>query len=72
MTEVALIDATPHAPSVIRLLLDKLNISFRKSSTPPACRLHARSRRCLLDDEIGALMVLFPQSHLLDSIGWQS
>lgn len=66
MTEVALDTATPHAPSVIRLLLDKLGVPYRQvvehSHLPAASRVQA----VLLDDEVGALMVLFPQSHLLD------
>ena len=66
MTEVALIDATPHAPSVIRLLLDKLNISFREVFDAPGLSAARKVQAVLLDDEIGALMVLFPQSHLLD------
>ena len=66
MTEVALDTATPHAPSVIRLLLDKLGVAYREvvehPHLPPASRVQA----VLLDDEVGALMVLFPQSQLLD------
>ena len=66
MTEVALDTATPHAPSVIRLLLDKVGITYREvvehAQLPAASRVQA----VLLDDEIGALMVLFPQSQLLD------
>ena len=33
MTEVALDTATLHAPSVIRLLLDKLGVTYRESDT---------------------------------------
>lgn len=66
MTEVALDTATPHAPTVIRLLLDKVGVSYREvvehAQLPAASRVQA----VLLDDEIGALMVLFPQSQLLD------
>ncbi|MBC3414088.1 HDOD domain-containing protein [Pseudomonas sp. SWRI107] len=66
MTEVALDTATPHAPSVIRLLLEKLGVAFVEvpeyADLPAASRVQA----ILLDDEVGALMVLFPQSKLLD------
>ncbi|MBV4489219.1 aminoacyl-tRNA deacylase and HDOD domain-containing protein [Pseudomonas oryzicola] len=66
MTEVALDTATPHAPSVIRLLLEKLGVAYREvvehTQLPAASRVQA----VLLDDEIGALLVLFPQSQLLD------
>ncbi|MCI0914952.1 HDOD domain-containing protein [Pseudomonas putida] len=66
MTEAALDTATPHAPSVIRLLLEKLGIAYRE--VPEHTQLPAASRvqAILLDDEIGALMVLFPHSKLLD------
>ncbi|BCJ04484.1 hypothetical protein PRtIB026_A04830 [Pseudomonas sp. RtIB026] len=66
MTEVALDTATLHAPSVIRLLLDKLGVSFREVPEHPGLPAASRVQAVLLDDEIGALMVLFPQSQLLD------
>ena len=67
MTEVALATATPHAPSVIRLLLDKLGITYRRSARPRTiARRLAKVQAVLLDDAVGALMVLFPQSQLLD------
>ena len=66
MTEVALDTATPHAPSVIRLLLDKLGVPFRQVVEHPHLPAASRVQAVLLDDEVGALMVLFPQSHLLD------
>lgn len=66
MTEVALDTATPHAPSVIRLLLDKLGVPFREVSEHARLPASARVQAILLDDEVGALMVLFPQSQLLD------
>ena len=66
MTEAALNAATPHAPSVIRLLLEKLGIAYRE--VPEHARLPAAAKvqAVLLDDERGALMVLFAQSQLLD------
>lgn len=66
MTEVALDTATPHAPSVIRLLLDKLGVPFREVPEHARLPVNARVQAILLDDEVGALMVLFPQSQLLD------
>lgn len=66
MTEVALDTATPHAPSVIRLLLDKVGIAYREVLDHPQLPSEARVQAVLLDDEVGALMVLFPQSQLLD------
>ena len=66
MTEVALDIATPHAPSVIRLLLEKLGVAYvevpESPKQPPASKVQA----ILLDDEVGALLVLYPQSKLLD------
>ncbi|MGE7992820.1 HDOD domain-containing protein [Pseudomonas sp. NPDC089554] len=66
MTEVALDTATPHAPSVIRLLLEKLGVAYREVLEHPLLPAASRVQAILLDDEIGALMVLFPQSQLLD------
>ena len=66
MTEVALDTASPHAPSVIRLLLDTLGVAYREVSEHARLPAGARVQAILLDDEVGALMVLFPQSHLLD------
>lgn len=66
MTEVALDTATPHAPSVIRLLLDKLGIAYREVIDHPLLPPQAKVQAVLLDDAVGALMVLFPQDQLLD------
>ena len=66
MTEVALDTAAPHTPSVIRLLLEKLGIAYREVPEHPQLPASSRVQAILLDDEIGALMVLFPQSKLLD------
>ena len=66
MTEVALDTATLHAPSVIRLLLEKLGVAYREVPEHPSLPAASRVQAVLLDDEIGALMVLFPQSQLLD------
>ncbi|MBJ9974376.1 HDOD domain-containing protein [Pseudomonas sp. S75] len=66
MTEVALETAHPHAPQVIRLLLEKLGVGYREVREQPSMPVASRVQAVLLDDEVGALMVLFPQSHLLD------
>jgi HD-like signal output (HDOD) protein/prolyl-tRNA editing enzyme YbaK/EbsC (Cys-tRNA(Pro) deacylase) len=66
MTEVAHVDATPHAPTVIRQLLGKLAINYREvmddKVRPPAQKVQA----VLVDDSVGTLLVLFPQNHLLN------
>ncbi|CAM3642240.1 hypothetical protein CCOS865_00209 [Pseudomonas reidholzensis] len=66
MTEVALDTATPHAPSVIRLLLEKLGVDYREVPEHPRLPAASRVQAVLLDDEVGALMVLIPQDQLLD------
>ena len=66
MIEVALDTATPQVPSVIRLLLDKLGVAYREVPEHPQLPSEARIQAVLLDDSVGALMVLFPQSQLLD------
>lgn len=66
MTEVALDTATPHTPSVIRLLLDKLGIAYHEVIDHPQLAPEAKVQAVLLDDAVGALMVLFPQNQLLD------
>lgn len=66
MTEVALDTATPHAPTVIRLLLEKLGVAYREVLEHPSLPAASRVQAVLLDDEIGALLVLFPHSQLLD------
>ncbi|WP_296266933.1 aminoacyl-tRNA deacylase and HDOD domain-containing protein [Pseudomonas sp. UBA6562] len=66
MTEAALDTATPRAPSVIRLLLDKLGVAYREVQDHPSLPAERRVQAILLDDEVGALMVLFAHSQLLD------
>ncbi len=79
MTEVALIDATPHTPSVVRMLLDKLAIRYREVTDEPGLPASRKVQAVLLDDAVGALMVrseerravgalmvLFAQNQLLD------
>ncbi len=66
MTEAALDTAIPHAPSVIRLLLEKLGVSYREVQDQPALRAARKVQPVLLEDSVGALMVLFAQNQLLD------
>ncbi|MCO7514675.1 aminoacyl-tRNA deacylase and HDOD domain-containing protein [Pseudomonas guariconensis] len=66
MTEVALDTATPHVPSVIRLLLEKLGVAYREVPEHLSLPATSRVQAILLEDEVGALMALFPQSQLLD------
>ncbi|WP_093416059.1 MULTISPECIES: aminoacyl-tRNA deacylase and HDOD domain-containing protein [unclassified Pseudomonas] len=66
MTEVAHATEAPHTPSAIRLLLGKLGISYTEILDHPGLNAERKVQAVLLDDAIGALMVLFPQSQLLD------
>ncbi|MEB0009351.1 HDOD domain-containing protein [Pseudomonas sp. MH9.2] len=66
MTEVAFADATPPAPSVIRALFGKLAVSYREVMDDTSLPASQRVQPILLGDAIGTLLVLFPQSHLLD------
>lgn len=66
MTEVALDTVAPHTPSVISLLLSKLGISYREVQDHLAVNPAQKVQTVLLGDAIGTLMVLFPQSQLLD------
>ncbi len=66
MTEAALVPESPHAPSVIRLLLEKVGIGFDEVLERPGLNPARKVQAVLLHDAVGALMVLFPQSQLLD------
>ncbi|WP_434606961.1 HDOD domain-containing protein [Pseudomonas sp. R1-7] len=66
MTEAALVPETPHAPSVIRQLLEKLGIAFDEVIERPDLNPARKVQAVLLHDAVGALMVLFPQNQLLD------
>ena len=66
MTEVALAPATPHAPSVIRLMLGKLGIAYEEVLDHHGLNAARKVQAVLLDDAVGTLMVLFPQNQLLD------
>jgi HD-like signal output (HDOD) protein/prolyl-tRNA editing enzyme YbaK/EbsC (Cys-tRNA(Pro) deacylase) len=67
MTEAALApDSEVHAPQVIVQLLDKLALAYRVCSETPQLPAAQRVQAVLLDDAVGALLVLYPQSQLLD------
>lgn len=66
MTEVASAPTSPSTPSVIRELLGELAIPYREIIDHPGLNPARKVQAALLDDSVGALMVLFPQSHLLD------
>jgi HD-like signal output (HDOD) protein/prolyl-tRNA editing enzyme YbaK/EbsC (Cys-tRNA(Pro) deacylase) len=66
MTEVAHIEATQHAPSVIRQLLGKADISYREVKDDETLPAAQKVQAILVHDPVGALLILFPQSLLLD------
>jgi HD-like signal output (HDOD) protein/prolyl-tRNA editing enzyme YbaK/EbsC (Cys-tRNA(Pro) deacylase) len=66
MTEVAHIDATQHAPSVIRQLLGKAAINYREVMDDETLPTAQKVQAILVDDSVGALLILFPQNLLLD------
>lgn len=67
MTEVAFAtDTSPQPPAVILQLLEKLGIPYQVRNQQPGLPPAQRVQAVLLDDAIGALLVLYPQSQLLD------
>lgn len=66
MSEVALATTPLTAPPVIRALLAKLAISYTEVAEQPGLNPAQKVQAVLLEDAVGALMVLFPQSQLLD------
>ena len=66
MTEVAHVDATQSAPSAIRQLLGKTAVNYREVADDAALPASRKVQAALVDDSVGALLVLFPQSQLLD------
>ena len=66
MTEAALAPETLHAPSVIRLLLGKLGIAYEEVRDHLGLNASRKVQAVLVEDAVGALMVLFPQSQLLN------
>ena len=67
MTDAALApDNTPQAPAMILQLLEKLGLPHQVRSDQPGIPAAQRVQAVLLDDAIGALLVLYPQNQLLD------
>ncbi|GAB7530548.1 aminoacyl-tRNA deacylase and HDOD domain-containing protein [Pseudomonas sp. 3A(2025)] len=66
MTEVAHVNDAHHAPSVIRQLLEKLAISYQEVSDHPSLPSERKVQAVLVEDAVGALLILFPQNQLLD------
>ncbi|MHA6491625.1 aminoacyl-tRNA deacylase and HDOD domain-containing protein [Pseudomonas borbori] len=67
MTDPALLpDTTPRAPAVILQLLEKLGLPHQVLGDQPGLPAAQRLQAVLLDDAVGALLVLYPQNQLLD------
>ena len=66
MTEVAHVDDAPHAPTVIRQLLGKLAISYSEVLESTRLPAERKVQAVLVEDAVGALLILFPQNQLLD------
>lgn len=67
MTELALAtDTAPRPPAVILQLLEKLGLPYQICRDVPGLPVAQRLQAVLLDDAVGALLVLYPQSQLLD------
>ena len=67
MTDLALApDTTPQPPAVILQLLEKLGLAYQVRSATAELPAAQRLQAVLVDDAVGALLVLFPQSQLLD------
>ncbi|MDO9322896.1 MAG: HDOD domain-containing protein [Pseudomonas sp.] len=68
MTQVAAIVATDNLqpPAIIVQLLEKLALPYQACLDQPGFPPAQRVQAVLLEDELGALLVLYPQSQLLD------
>ncbi|HEX8595152.1 MAG TPA: HDOD domain-containing protein [Pseudomonas sp.] len=66
MTEAAHVDEAPHAPSVIRQLLGKLAINYSEVIDDTHLDAAQKVQAVLVEDAVGALLILFPQNQLLD------
>ncbi len=67
MTDAALApDSAPHAPAIILQLLDKLGLRAEAVIDQRGLATARRVQAALLEDAIGAMLVLFTQDHLLD------
>lgn len=56
----------PAVPGIIQQLMSKLSLPYQMVLDNPNIDAAQRVQAMLLDDQVGALLVLFPQSHLLD------
>ena len=69
MTEVALAsDDTPHTPALIAQLLEKLGLPLKERGEQGALNPEQRVQAVLLEDAVGALLVLYPRSQMLSLI----
>ena len=66
MTEVARVDDSLHTPSVIRQLLEKLSIRYQEVVDDVTLPVERKVQAVLVEDAVGALLILFPQNQLLD------
>jgi HD-like signal output (HDOD) protein/prolyl-tRNA editing enzyme YbaK/EbsC (Cys-tRNA(Pro) deacylase) len=67
MTEVALApDSSPQPPAVIVQMLEKLGLAFQVRQDHLSLPAAQRVQAVLLEDAVGALLVLYPRSQLLD------
>ena len=57
---------TPRAPLLIEQLLGKLGVPFQLADSTCGLPAVSRLQAVLLDDAVGALLVLFSQDQLLD------
>ncbi|TLX57658.1 histidine kinase [Stutzerimonas nosocomialis] len=56
----------PELPPLIAQLLEKLGLHYQVRREEPGIPAAQRVQAVLLDDAVGALLVLYPQDHLLD------
>ncbi|WP_263146305.1 aminoacyl-tRNA deacylase and HDOD domain-containing protein [Pseudomonas sp. RIT-PI-AD] len=66
MTEPALVPASAQPPAVILQLLEKLGLSYAIRVERHEAADPRRLQAVLLDDAVGALLVLYPRDQLLD------
>ena len=64
--EVASAPTVLSTPLAVRRLLEELAVTWREVHDHPGLNPGCKVQAVLLDDSVGALMVLFAQSHLLD------
>ncbi|MET1076778.1 MAG: HDOD domain-containing protein [Pseudomonas sp.] len=67
MIEVAVVpDSTPRPPAVIVQLFEKLGLPYQERVDQPNLERAQRVQAVLLEDAVGALLILYPQNQLLD------